>query len=278
MSRKRNNQMWRDQVQTQRFERKYLVTESQALVAREFIRAYLRPDVHGSAGPDGHSYPVHSLYLDSPDLLTYWAWVCCEKKRFKLRVRYYSADPDAPLFFEIKRRVNECILKQRALVRRSALSALLAGQPPAPEHLVGDGSERLATLQIFCDVMRRIGAQPVVHVAYLREAWVSELGNSVRVTFDRFVSAEPKHVPELSMRMPSVVRPFGENIVLEVKFTDRFPEWVRDIVQQLDLVACGVPKYCTCVGALMGDKAGGCAPAGLKERLAELGALWQETC
>src|ERR1017187_9594576 len=52
---------------------------------------------------------VHSLYLDSDRLTTYWATVHCEMERFKLRLRYYDEDPNTPLFFELKRRVNDCV-------------------------------------------------------------------------------------------------------------------------------------------------------------------------
>ncbi len=268
--------MWSDQVQKRRFERKYLLTESQALLAREFVRCYLTQDVHAKAGPEACSYRVHSLYLDSADLLTYWAWVCCEKKRFKLRIRYYDENPDSPLFFEIKRRVDDCILKQRARVRRNAVQSLLAGQLPGPEHLVDNSPESIAALRRFCELVRCIEARPVVHVGYMREAWVSDGSNSVRVTFDRRVCAGLKRTPDLSIQMPQTVSPFGPRVVLELKFTDRFPDWLRDVVQRLNLIACGVPKYCTSVSALFGEQVNNCAPASLKQKLAQINASWQD--
>lgn len=266
--------MWRDQVQTQRFERKYLITENQALLVREFVRCYLTQDLHTKTGPDGYSYCVHSLYLDSPDLLTYWAWMCCEKKRFKLRIRYYDQSPDSPLFFEIKRRVGDCILKQRALVKRSALPSLLGGQLPCANDLVHDGPEAMVALQRFCELVRRLGALPVLQLGYLREAWVSARGNSVRVTIDRRVCAGVKRTADLNPQMAQTVSPFGTQVILELKFTDWFPNWLRDMVRQLNLVASGAAKYCTSVSALFGDQVTGCAPAGLKQKLALLNASW----
>jgi len=269
--------MWCDQVQTQRFERKYLITETQAQLARELVRCYLTQDVHAKTGHDGYSYCVHSLYLDSPDLLAYWAWMCCEKKRFKLRIRYYDESPDSPLFFEIKRRVDDCIFKQRALVRRSAVPSLLGGQLPGPEHLVDNGPDALAALQRFCELVHRLDARPVLHIGYLREAWVSSRGNSVRVTFDRRVCAGLKRAPDFSTQMPQTVSPFGTHVILELKFTDRFPDWLRDMVQRLNLIASGVAKYCTSVSALFGEQATAYAPVGLKQKLALLNISWQDT-
>jgi len=76
-----------ERLQRQRFERKYFITERQAIQIRDLVKSYLVPDEF-SAGRADFSYPVHSLYLDSQELLTYWATVHCETKRFKLRVRF----------------------------------------------------------------------------------------------------------------------------------------------------------------------------------------------
>lgn len=232
-----------DRLQTQRFERKYFVSERQALQVREFVSGYLQLDEYNE-GKAGHAYPVHSLYLDSDRLTTYWATVHCEKKRFKLRVRYYDDDPESPLFFEIKRRENECVLKQRGVVHRRAGALLLAGELPAPEHLISDKPHHLAALQRFCYLMRRLGASPTMHVGYLREAWVSPQSNSVRVTIDRQVRGEPRREAVFNTQMNDPVLPFGKRTILELKFTDRFPDWFRDMVRHFNLEQCGAPKYC----------------------------------
>src|ERR1041385_5884565 len=95
-----------DRLQAQRFERKYFIADRLIPAIREFISGQLELDECSQDNPD-YCYPVHSLYLDSSELATYWATVHCEKQRFKLRVHYYNDDPESPLFFEIKRRKNE---------------------------------------------------------------------------------------------------------------------------------------------------------------------------
>lgn len=260
--------MMSDQMQAQRFERKYFISPEQALQVRSFASAYLEPDEHSATRPD-YAYPVHSLYLDSDALATYWAFVQCEKRRFKLRVRYYDDDPESPLFFELKRREGECILKQRAVVRRSAGVALLEGQWPGPEHLVVDQPRHLVALERFCRLMHRLDARPVAHVAYLREAWTRPDTNSVRLTVDHLVRAELQSEPVFSTQMSSPVYPFGEQQILELKFTDRFPHWFNEIVQHFNLVSTGVPKYCGSV-ALMEERGEVQPQRGGSERLAEL--------
>jgi hypothetical protein len=232
-----------EQLQRQRFERKYFVTERQAMQIREFIKCYLVPDQFSEGRPD-FSYPVHSLYLDSDALLTYWATVHCEKKRFKLRVRFYDDHPESPLFFEIKKRENECVMKQRGMVHRSAGALLLAGHLPGPEHIAANKPHHLAALQRFSYLLNKMNARPMVHVAYQREAWVSKVGNSVRVTVDRAICGEPRHQAVFGTRMLKPVYPFGEQRVLELKFTDRFPGWFNELVRHFDLAQTGAPKYC----------------------------------
>ena len=173
-----------DNLQHQRLELKYIVPEQVALAVRDFVSSYLTLDAFGTRQP-GLSYPVHSLYLDSDDLVFYWHTINGNKNRFKLRLRYYDDRPASPVFFEIKRRMNAAILKQRGAVRRDAVDALLAGQLPDPEQLFFDEPTQLPALERFCELMQHYHAKPKAHVAYRREAWVSTNDNSLRVTMDR---------------------------------------------------------------------------------------------
>ena len=97
--------MAKDKLQASRFEQKYIINEETALQIREFVRSYLELDENGVGKPN-YSYPVHSLYLDSDKLTLYWRTINGDKNRFKLRLRFYNNNPDTPVFFEIKRRMN----------------------------------------------------------------------------------------------------------------------------------------------------------------------------
>jgi len=232
-------------MQKQRFELKYFVTEDAALMVRDFVRSYLDFDEY-SVGKPNYSYPVHSLYLDSDDLQLYWETINGNKNRYKLRLRYYSTQPDAPVFFEIKRRVNNCIMKQRGGVRQDAVATLLRGHLPQMEHLVSKAPNHLTALQNFCQLSNTILAKPKVHIFYMREAYVSD-DDQVRVTIDRKVFGEANldcsittdmHVPSLS---------FPGQVILELKFTNRFPDWFRELVRVFGVMQCGAAKYCESV-------------------------------
>jgi hypothetical protein len=247
--------MAEDNLQLQRFELKYLIREEVALAVREFVRNYLQVDEFGATQPN-LSYPVHSLYLDSDQLTTYWHTINGNKNRYKLRLRFYDNQPASPVYFEIKRRANEAILKQRGAVRRDAVDWLLAGHLPEPDHLISKDPKHIVALHRFAQLMNEIQARPKAHIFYRREAWISPHNNSVRVTMDRDVSCDPEPSARLSceMRRPTVV--FGRNVVLELKFTGRYPDWFRELVRIYGLRQCSAAKYADGV-ALIGEPAFG---------------------
>jgi hypothetical protein len=234
--------MSQDKLQAQRFELKYVISEEFALSVRDFVASYLEIDEFGATLPN-LSYPVHSLYLDSPDMKLYKATINGDKNRFKLRLRFYENRADAPVFFEIKRRMNNTIAKQRGGVRRDAVEHLLRGQFPAPEHLISKEPRQLVALQNFCRLMSNLEAGPKAHIAYLREAWISAYDNSVRVTMDRAVECDPEPTARLSTQLVNPVTVFGNKVILELKFTNRFPDWFKDLVRVFGLMQCGAAKY-----------------------------------
>jgi len=234
-----------DRLQEQRYELKYWLDEAKALRVRQFVQSYLQLDEFSARRAD-FSYPTLSLYLDSSDLDTYWQTINGNKNRYKLRLRYYDDRPKSPVFFEVKRREDNVILKQRAGVRKSAVRTLLAGQLPAPEHLLDpDDPEALVALQRFSNLMHHLHAAPKLHIAYLREAYENPEDNGVRVTFDRQVESAPQDQPHLVARSPAPHLVFGRFVILELKFTGRYPNWFRDLVETFDCMQEGAAKYAT---------------------------------
>jgi hypothetical protein len=229
-------------LQQQRFELKYPIDEGITPQLRDFVSSYLDLDDF-AVGCQNLSYPVHSLYLDSDNLKTHHAAANGVKNRFKLRLRYYDDRPDSPVFFEVKRRMDNCIIKQRCGVRREAVPLLLAGQLPEPAHLLSTEPRHLVALQRFNLLLHQINARPKLHNNYLREAWVSPHDNSVRVTFDRHIRVEPWFRAKAVVEMDQPVSVYPEFVILELKFTTRFPDWFKDMVRRFDLMQLSAAKY-----------------------------------
>jgi hypothetical protein len=230
-----------DRAQRQRREIKYIIREEEALAIRSYLSSYLEPDEFAAGKPD-NSYSVHSLYLDSNRLATYHAANNGERNRFKLRIRYYDDSPWSPVFFEIKRRINEGIVKQRARVQRDAVQSLLTGESPTPQHLFKWNERQWSDLLDFWQLVERLQAAPRAHNFYMREAYVNSEA-SVRVTLDRAVQICPEFGGELSTTIEDGIEVFGRTVILELKFTDRMPTWLIEMVRGFELKSSGAAKY-----------------------------------
>jgi hypothetical protein len=236
-----------NKFQGDRYELKYLLDEAKARSVRKYVRNFLAADEY-SNGDMG--YPVHSLYFDAPHMSLYRDTVDGKKNRFKMRVRYYDNRSDGPAFLEIKRRSTDAVKKARATITRDGVKELLAGTRPDPTCLISRGENSLTALSQFCDLRDRINARPQTFVWYWREAFASVADNHLRVTFDRNVCGF-RYRPGDGLLVPEQEgKPTIEQVVLELKFTNRFPTWMRDLVQIFELQRCSVPKYVECVNAV----------------------------
>jgi hypothetical protein len=235
--------------QGSRFELKYLLSEACARAVRDFSLSYLEPDPHADPAKNCE-YPVHSLYLDNSSLALCRATMHGEKNRFKLRIRFYDDSPESPAFLEIKRRQNDVILKQRAPVRRASIGRILNGHWPAPADVMDSSPRGLAAVSQFCRLRTMIQAEGQVFVSYVREAYVTPNTDSARLTFDRRLQGVRYERGGSLVRTGLVVHPDVAGVILELKFTDRFPIWMRQMVREFNLVRRSMPKYVTCVLAL----------------------------
>ncbi|MEX0680134.1 MAG: polyphosphate polymerase domain-containing protein [Balneolales bacterium] len=231
-----------DTIQKQRFEHKYVIPEKVSSGIRDFISCYLDLDSYGATQPN-LSYPVHSIYLDSPTMRTYQETVNGDRNRYKLRIRYYEMSDEAPVYFEIKRRHDRIIAKKRAIVHRRFARDLVRGFIPGTAGLVDPSSEQLDALLDFTRFVYQLNAEPKAHVSYLREAWMADGANKIRVTMDRKVIIEPQKRLNFSTDLQNSQPVFGRNVILELKFTNRFPIWFREMVQIFGLQPGAAAKY-----------------------------------
>ena len=244
-------------LQRSRYELKYIISEATAHEVRSFARNHLMPDPF--ARPErNYSYNIYSVYLDSPGLDLMNQTLEGLKNRFKLRVRFYDNNPDHLVFFEVKRRENDAIIKVRAKVRRDRAHNLMYAHNAWPDRtdLTNPADDRSwNALRKFCELRDKMNARPRALVAYNREAWCAPEDDSVRVTFDRELEAAP-YDPEKTFKLERTdewLKPQMRGVVLELKFTDRFPNWMRQMVQTFSLYRTSMAKYVTCSVALTAD-------------------------
>lgn len=238
-------------AQTQRFEAKYLVESRIADQIRPVIQSILEPDSHSPANPS-EGYSILSLYLDNNSRELYRGTGEGLRNRFKLRIRSYRDEPEDPLFFEVKSRVDNVVRKTRATIRRDCLHDLLNGAMPTVEMFFQPDKARIHLLTAFTDRMSRLDAYPCCYVRYRREAYVQPDGR-LRVTMD--TELHGKAADSISFAMdgpnwfPAELEGADDPVILEIKFNDVFPGWIRDLVREFNLKRISVPKYLLCADA-----------------------------
>ena len=221
-----------------RYEIKYLVNESTAQALMRLVELHLPLDRYCKSQPSG-VYPIVSLYLDSNNLQLCRESLEGHKNRFKLRIRSYTDDPDYPRFFEIKRRMNSIIIKDRARVKHHNIVHLLSGLSlPLQDNSTND-----ETLKQFHLYMNSINAKPVIKVRYMRRAYEGASSNKVRVTFDHQLAFNATGAPEVSFADQSWQRHPINGVILEIKFTGSYPAWLARMIKCFDLRQQSLSKY-----------------------------------
>lgn len=235
-----------DATTSQRFEPKYIINEARARAVASFIQPFVHPDPHGA------EYPIASVYLDSPDLALYRSSTLGEKNRFKLRVRSYGDAFEGVAFLEIKRRLDQIIRKERVAMSVGESEKVMAGLPNRSRHEAAREHRDSVSFCHFRDLAERLNALPKVYILYMREAYVSAFDSPVRITFDRRIVCLPYSLCPRTAGHP-VITPYPvlkHGVVLEIKFTNTSPVWVRRMVQRFDLERRSVCKYVMSVDTL----------------------------
>ncbi len=236
----------------ERYELKYRLPPSLVAPVREAIARYCAPDEAGA----GESYLISSLYLDTREFRLYRETMEQAPRRYKLRIRRYES---GPYFLEIKRRLKDVIIKSRAAVPAAAWPALI--HDPAVEASLVLKPRQRADVARFVNTVLTIDARPAAVVRYRREAWVSQVDDYARVTFDHRIEG---HAP-VGWTVPVADGPgwrpvdkperFGlpmSGVVLELKATTAVPFWMIDLARRFGLKREGFSKFGSALEAVVG--------------------------
>jgi hypothetical protein len=229
---------------TVRYERKYLVPNELLSSLRHRIRAFVRPDSFALRRDRIPGYTVRSIYFDSPTFNPYYEKIEGLKDRRKLRIRGYNRYKNGcKVFLEIKRKLENRIAKNRALIPYDTLEALLetgnlAGLADLQEKPAMDDASR------FFYHLKKYAQQPANLVVYDREPYHDKFDPGVRITFDKNIrgSITPQLHDLFSNDHLSYL--WASHFILEIKyFTDYMPVWARSLVQEFGLRHEALSKY-----------------------------------
>jgi hypothetical protein len=158
--------------------------------------------------------------------------------REKYRIRLYDYE-DTLIKLECKIKFNEYISKQWARISREEYERILNGDY---EFLISRPEEICRKLYVLYKTKL---IKPVTVVEYQREAYVHPLGN-VRITFDKNLSASVGNLDIFSSDYETLRVPMDDMMILEVKYDDYIPDYIRKLIQIGCTSKCAISKYVLC--------------------------------
>ncbi len=212
-----------------RYELKYLITPEQKERLLQAMEPYMSLDQYGRT-------TIRTLYFDTGDYRLIRRSIEKPTYKEKLRLRSYcTADPDTPVFVELKKKYKKVVYKRRLLLPEEEAMAWLTGKAP-PDSQIG------REIDYFCKFYGDL--RPRVYLSYEREAYYTREPSEFRVTFDQRVlcrqtdlslTAEPGGTPLL---------PEGK-LLMELKCPGGIPLWMVRVLSREKLYKTSFSKYGT---------------------------------
>ena len=217
-----------------RNEWKYYLSLWDADALRARIAAAVPHDEHA---PEG-GYAIRSLYFDDYWDTAYHNKIDGVQHRTKWRVRIYNCS-DAVIKLERKVKDGAYIYKQSANLTREEFERIIDGDYA---FLLASPQQLCREFYVACvsQIMR-----PKVIVDYEREPFVFDAG-TVRITFDSNLRAAAPTGDIFNPDLPTYdVLPYGKTI-MEVKFTEFFPQFIREMLPPGAQDLSAISKYVLC--------------------------------
>lgn len=222
-------------VKKYRHELKYKCTEIQLQLIRHKLKGVLKLDKH--AQKEG-KYTITSLYFDDYRDSCYWQNEDGVDPREKFRIRIYNHSTER-IALECKRKERSKTQKRSCTITEEQCRLLMKGITP---EITEDTPEVLRQLVLL---MKQQRYMPKVVVEYERIPFINKCGN-VRVTLDMNISSSTYIDSFLDERIPKrPVMPLG-NHILEVKYDEYLPDYIKSCINIDYLMQTAFSKYYIC--------------------------------
>lgn len=189
--------------------------------------------------PDCGRYLIHSLYFDDYKDTSVYTTESGLSKRYKWRIRYYGDDLSY-IVLERKEKINGRCYKKSCKITLEEYQKIVSSNIL---DIVYDTEKELIK-ELARDVLL-FNYEPKVIVDYERIAYVEEITN-VRITFDMKISASYELDKFLTGDYIKYYLQDSNMNLLEVKFDDILPSYIRNIVESYGFNQASFSKYYLC--------------------------------
>lgn len=216
-----------------RHEFKHEITEFDYLILRNRLAYTIFPDKNGING----KYKIRSLYFDNIFDTALREKVDGVNCREKFRIRSYDNSNDF-IRLEKKSKINGLCNKVSARISEEEVAKIINGDVQFMEY-----HEHALIRELF-QKMKQTGLEPKTIVDYTREAFTFPAGN-VRITLDYDIRTGLSSTDFLNPNCVTI--PAGEKvIILEVKWDEYIPDFIKDVVQLESRRSAAFSKYAAC--------------------------------
>lgn len=208
----------------QRYEKKYLISESQLKEFIERSKDLIHPDEYGS-------YTISNIYYDSENNECIRTSIEKPVYKEKLRIRTYQADQEDPItFVELKKKVDGVVYKRRVMMRLFEATQLCSQSD-------WEGSTQIEKeIHYFVKHYRPV---PKVYIAYDRIAYTGHGGLRITVDKDiRYRTHDLSLKPSAADRASLPERTF----LVEIKTPTAFPVELSKILSDLKIYPVSYSK------------------------------------
>lgn len=214
-----------------RNEMKYLVSEAQLQLLKYRLIPVMKSDLHQKGG----SYHIRSLYFDDYHNSCMKENEAGVDNREKYRIRIYDRTTDL-IKLEQKSKLHGMTNKIAETITKEDCLLYMDGKSPKIDE------ETPFLIKKLASKMMAVKLKPVSIVEYERTAFVERKGN-VRITFDRNVCGTDKIHTFFDTYTPAVPILAKGQHVLEVKYDEFLPDYIKKALDIGNLQRTSFSKY-----------------------------------
>lgn len=224
----------------QRYEIKYMVTDSQRDAIIRDMSFRMTPDPHGKS-------TICNIYYDTPDYRLIRRSLEKPAYKEKFRVRSYGkCGENDKVFLELKKKYNGVVYKRRISLAEADCMSYLEGRAPLPED-----SQIGREIDYFRNFYK--GLAPRVYLSYDREAFYDAGDDSFRVTFDRNIRYRENDLSLTEEPGGRLILSEGFSL-MEIKTGGAIPLWFVDIISKYRVNKANFSKYGTAYQIILKEK------------------------
>lgn len=219
-----------------RYELKFVLNRVEAELLKQKLALLM--DVDENSVNEDNTYFIRSLYFDDDYDTAYYEKIDGLEKREKYRIRIYNSDSSF-IRLERKEKNRDLTHKKQEKITKTQCLKFLEGNfddiELAPNSLLSEFVMKRKLHQI----------KPSVIVDYKRLAYTYPVEDT-RITFDEDIRSGKFNYNLFDKDILTIDVLEPNEVVLEVKFNNRIPDHIRDVINTVPSVRQAVSKFALC--------------------------------